>query len=399
MRKLNDWLESYLQYTENHEAPEKLHWWTGLSVLSAALRRRIWLNRGRQGRYLLYPNLYVIFVAPSALVMKSAAIKIGIELLMEAVPGVLIMQDRMTPEGLVKHLNRTTITEQRIITKDSHVFIFADELANLFGYDKQTASRMAILLTRTYECPKRYEHTTSGEGQSIIYNAYPTLLAATDPVNLKVLPPDAVGGLIGRLIFVNETTARKRVAWPDDGGTCASLEEPLLHDLREIATLEGEMIVTPAGRKRFAEWYESEEHIRTDSDPQLGAFRARCHDTALKVAMLISVARSGDLILDAPHVLGGIEFIERQIAETATALMWTGSTNYEQLRARFLNTLKRKGRPMTRSAMLRALVVSASELDEVEKTVIQEGSVGQRQVGKSLYYFLRTIELEKEVES
>lgn len=389
MRKLSDWLESYLQYTENHEAPEKLHWWTALAVLSAAIRRRVWLTRGRQGRYVIYPNLYIIFVAPSALVMKSAAIKIGVELLTEAVPAMTIMQDRMTPEGLVRHLNRTTVTDQRVLTKDSHVFIYADELANLFGYDKATASRMAILLTRTYECPKRYEHTTAGEGQVTIYNSYPTLLAATDPVNLKVLPPDAVGGLIGRLIFVNETKPRKRVAWPDDTSTCLPLEEPLIHDLTQISNLQGEMTVTPMGRKRFAEWYESEQHVRTDTDPQLGAFRARCHDTALKVAMLISVARSDSLVLDAPHILGGIEFIERQVHETSTALLWTGSTNYEQTRAKFLYTLTRHGRPMARSMMLKALAISATELDEVERSLIQEGSIIQRQVGRGLYYCLQ----------
>lgn len=142
MRKLGDWLESYLVYTEKQESPEKLHFWIGLSALSAALKRQVWMNRGY---YKLYPNTYVLLVAESAMLRKSTAMDIGIKLVRDAVPDIHYISGSMTPEGLMKHMNRIKVgtgeNGKPIVRYDSHILIHADELAELFGFDRQRASR------------------------------------------------------------------------------------------------------------------------------------------------------------------------------------------------------------------------------------------------------------------
>ena len=59
-RQLDDWLDSYLDFTTGNESPEKLHLWTALALLSAAVKRQIWMDRGF---YKLYTNIYVLMVA------------------------------------------------------------------------------------------------------------------------------------------------------------------------------------------------------------------------------------------------------------------------------------------------------------------------------------------------
>ena len=229
-RQLSDWLDSYLDYTSDQESPEKLHLWTGLAVLSAVLRRRVWMDRAF---YHLFPNIYVLIVAESARIRKSTAMKIGLTLMENSVKDVYTLGDAMTPEGLVKALNRPPTVKANEEEPDkpfitpvrSDIMIHADELANLFGYDRLRASKMAILLTRIYESPEKYEHTTKTDTKILLRNLYPTLLAGTDPRNLKVLPEEAVGGLIGRLIFVTAREKRRAIAWPERSDRSKALYE------------------------------------------------------------------------------------------------------------------------------------------------------------------------------
>ena len=61
MRKLDDWLTSFMDYTASMSAPKLFRQWTGLSMLSAALERKVWIET-ELGH--LYPNLYVFLVSP-----------------------------------------------------------------------------------------------------------------------------------------------------------------------------------------------------------------------------------------------------------------------------------------------------------------------------------------------
>src|SRR6266571_5580946 len=188
-RLLSDWLESYLEFTSNQESPEKLHLWTGLVVISGAIRRRLFMDRGV---YRLYPNIYVIIVAESARIRKSTAMTIGMNLLKDSIKDVYYMSGSMTPEGLIKVLNRPPVvtapdendpTKLTISPIRSDVVVHSDELANLFSYDKQRASRMAILLTQMYDAEEDYVHTTKTDSKIILRNTYPVLIAGTDPRN------------------------------------------------------------------------------------------------------------------------------------------------------------------------------------------------------------------------
>ena len=374
-RALPDWLQGYLQYTENHEAPEKIHLWVGLSILSTALRRQVFMDRGI---YALYPNLYVVFVAESAEVRKSIAIDMGLPLLEDAIPDIEILGGRMTPEGIVKHLNRTKLTvnptdpSHPFIKQESHILIHGDELATLFGYDKNTASRMTILLTQAYGSQKSYKHTTKSDAQIILHNLYITLLAATDPRNLKVLPEDAIGGLIGRTIFVTSRERRRPIAWPQKPS--ASLHDSLVVDLARIGALSGMVNVTQEAKDFFEAWYIKFSDTKVE-DPRLGAFHKRAHDTALKIAMLLSVSESNDLIVHARHVVGGIAFIEKQLPEFARIANWSNTSIFAQNRARFLDVLKRGGGLATKKLVLRTLAVNMEDLHAIENALVHEGAI------------------------
>jgi hypothetical protein len=349
-------------------------------------------------KYDLFPNIYVLIVSASGKVRKSVAINIGINMLKTAIEDAYIVGDRLSPEGLVKHVNRTVTTVsngQRSHVGDSSVFLHADELANLFGYDKAMASRLSILLTRLYESQERYTHTTSHEGMRELHNVYFNMLAATAPQNLKVIPDDATGGLLGRLILVTGDRIRKPIAWENEDQKTKDADEllriALVTDLRQISTLNGEMRATPNAREIFARWYVKQFEIDL-KDPKMDAFQSRFHDTAIKIAMLLSVSRSDDLTIHSREMSRGIEIMEHQLLIRESVLSLTGSSDYAVNRGKFLDLLRRYGGVANRQQLMKAMIVPASEFDVIVATLREEGTIEGHHAGKKgiSVYRLRT---------
>ena len=376
-RILDDWLDSYLAFTEGQESPEKLHIWTAIALLSASLKRQVWMDRGY---YQLFTNVYVLIVAESGEVRKSASMDIGMPILLEAVKDIHTMSDSLTSEGLIKHMNRITVhinleePDKPIKMTDSHLFIHADELASLFSFDKQRASKMTMILTTLYGSRDRYEHTTKGDGKVVTFNNYITLIAATDPRNLRVLPEEAIGGLLGRLVFITAHERRALIAWPEMTKERLKIRSDLVHDLTLISKIKGEMKPTPGARQLFADWYESINSKKIE-DSHIKAFMARCHDTALKVAMLIAVSRSNELTLTETHMKGGITFIEKLMPEVARVISWTANTTFSQNKAKFIDLLRRHGGYLSYKQMLNLMSVNRDEFVMLINTLSEDGTL------------------------
>lgn len=390
-RLLADWIASYLEYTSDQQAPERLHFWTGLSLISAALKRQVWCNRVR---YKLYPNIYVVFVALSGRIRKSTAIDFGISILKDAVKDIKIIQDATTPEGLIKYANRiaTVGVGSQKFQMDSHLMVYADELASLFSYDRTRASRMSILLTKTYNCQDKYDHTTARDDTITILNPYFTILAATDPANLKVLPEDAIGGLLGRMMFISATERRKNTPrWAEEDDAHIELRNKLVYDLHTISMLGGELKILSDAREYFDRWYDKIE-VMEMSDRREGAFYERCHDTAIKVAMLHAVAKSNEPTLTLESMIIGIKLIEQQIPELKANLSWTGANVFEQHRSKFIDILLRGGGMAELKYCLHQMGMNTTDFDLFIMTLIRDGTIEPQKVIKNRVIIKMTVE-------
>lgn len=97
-RYYTDWIEGYLDYAAYSEAPKHMHFWTAVSAIAGALRRKVWID---MAYFRWYPNFYIILVAPPGIVSKSTTAGIGMDLL-RAVPGVHFGPDVVTWPALVQ---------------------------------------------------------------------------------------------------------------------------------------------------------------------------------------------------------------------------------------------------------------------------------------------------------
>src|SRR5262245_38983278 len=72
------WLKAYVQHQRFTESPESFHFWTGVSTIAGALRRKVWTDHLN---YQYTPNFYIILVAPPGVATKTTAINAGMRFL------------------------------------------------------------------------------------------------------------------------------------------------------------------------------------------------------------------------------------------------------------------------------------------------------------------------------
>jgi hypothetical protein len=155
-----NWLAAFMEYIKTMESPPMFHLWTGLSTLAGVLARKVWVIP--KYRKPIYPNFYVLLVAPSGTSRKSTTTNKGVDLL-HAVGNVRIREEKLTPEGLIAFLNqspfKTTATEGVDVSRDCTAYIYAPELSVFLGAQTY-ASGIIELLTTLYDCRPSFGYTT-----------------------------------------------------------------------------------------------------------------------------------------------------------------------------------------------------------------------------------------------
>ena len=104
-RRLNDWISSYLKFTENTESPKSYHIWAAVSCIAGALQRRTWFEWGPDT---IYPNQYIILVGPSGESRKGVAISIARGLLSKV--SVQLAGQSATKESLIQRMSENPQT-------------------------------------------------------------------------------------------------------------------------------------------------------------------------------------------------------------------------------------------------------------------------------------------------
>ena len=99
-----NWIQAYMAHSAHSESPDTFHFWTAVSTIAGALRRRVWIDN----KYFQWtPNFYIVFVAPPGIAAKTTTINIGMNLL-RRVPGVHFGPNSVTWQALIEAFARST---------------------------------------------------------------------------------------------------------------------------------------------------------------------------------------------------------------------------------------------------------------------------------------------------
>ena len=331
----NDWLSTYQnEYIIKQESPAHFHFWVGAQLISTALRRKVKIDRGA---YDVYPNQFVFLVADSGRCRKSAAMGLGMDLIINLTE-LNIINGRATVEGLLDSLSKKTsidIGAQKAIP-DGSCLIYADELSYLFGKSSYITDLISFL-TAAYTSKARLDFLTRNKGTAQVRNPCPSILAGTTPQQMGEIFPSMslYSGFMARVLLVYGTSAQsQRVSKPKIN---KNLEDKLVHDLGCMSELSGTMHLDEETETFFDQWYEE---LPPPRSAELESFHERKHDHVLKLALVLSISESDSLIIEKRHLMDAIEKIEEIELHVPQALSYIGATAQSGTRDIILRIIK-----------------------------------------------------------
>lgn len=298
-RQLDDWLKAYLAYTAPLEAPDKFHFWAGVSAVAGALRRRVWID---MGLFQWTPNFYIIFVAPPGIVSKSTTLSVSMKFLRE-VKDVHFGPDAVTWQALTQALAAAKIEYpiNGLMYPMSCITIASSEFGTFLN--PHDSAMMSVLTDLWDGKTGAWEKHTKTSGSDKVINPWINMAACTTPGWLEGnFPEHLIGeGFTSRCIFVYAEEKRRLVAYPqkelpDD---FKELERGLKHDIQQIGKLGGSFGLTDEAFAFGQQWYEDhygsiKKEFRTK---QLAGYLARKQTMIHKLAMILTASFSDELII------------------------------------------------------------------------------------------------------
>lgn len=303
-RRHRDWITAYMHYAKHSEAPRRMHFWTAVSAIAGALRRKVWID---QAYFKWYPNFYICLVAPPGIVSKSTTADVGIRLLRK-VPEIVFGPDIVTWPSLVETFAKSTIgfEFEGAYHPMSAMTLESSEFGNLLNpQDKE----MVDLLVSLWDGKQgSFQKTTKTSGNDAIENPWINLIACTTPSWIAMNFPEYMvgGGLTSRMIFVYADKKEKRVAYPKlvVPADLASQATILVDDLTEISKLVGEFIMTPEAYSWGKRWYDDhydKAHAHLDKE-RFGGYLARKQTHIHKLAMVLSASEGDSMQITHEHL-------------------------------------------------------------------------------------------------
>lgn len=384
-----NWIEDVLTATKEVETPVNFIRWSALCSISAVLRNKVYLDKFY---YKLYPNIYVLLVGESGL-RKGFAPGISKELV-RLVGGTRIIAGRNSIQGIIQELSRTTTVQNGgpPITHSS-AYINSGEFSTSLVKDPDALT----ILTDLYDGHYNPEwKNTLKSGSENLKGVNLTLLGAMNPTHFHdlITNKEITGGFIARTMLVRETKRARRNDLLDPPENRYDVEK-LAEYLREINRIEGTFSLSPNAKKEFRDWYKD---FDAESIEDKTGTANRVHDQILKVAMLISVSKKLDKVMEVEDVKEAMDLCLTSGSEAGKITAGSGiSVDSSKITIVMQKLLTSPENKVTRLKLLKDHYgdFSALELDNIIETLENAGAVTRERAGKDVWYKLKAEVVDK----
>lgn len=325
-----NWIDHIVQIHSEFESPLTFWKWSAIASISAVVKDNVYLS---QGMFNLYPNIYVMFHADSGL-KKGPPVNLAKRLVKE-VGNTRVISGRSSIQGILKKLGTSESQPGGKIDKGSSAFICSSELSSSIVEDKAATDILTDLYDRSYNVDE-WSSLLKME-QFDLKNPTITMLTATNEAHSSSFfdRKDVAGGYFARtfIIYENEENRSNSLLVPP--------ETPINHKheaeyLKELAKLKGSFQslgsrietdahtlsiynhytkqtewFTPAGFM-YENWYvqfKKDLKLVKDSTGTLNRFGS----SVLKVAMLLSLGSSTDLVINEDCMTEAIATCEKLV--------------------------------------------------------------------------------------
>jgi hypothetical protein len=375
-RHCENWLSTLQEYVEETETPRHFWFWGGVFCIASALQRKVWLPFGMEN---LYPNLYIMLVAPPGRCRKGSPLGFARRILQAVqVPQAV---DAPTKRAFTKELDELAKTQYFWIGGESHahcsIAVVSRELSSFLAQDPKG---MIECLTDIYDSHDKWEYKTSEKGKDVLFNVCVNCFLGTTPGWIaNNLPEEAIGGgFTSRFAIVFGDSKYKWISLPPIPPL--KLYKDLVHDLGEIGQLTGKFRWGNGTFRRYDKWYlGTKKKVKEIGDPRLYGYLDRMHVMVLKVAMCLHVARSEELVLEERDMVSAIDMMELVLRTAGDAFAGHGRSRYAADTDRVLKQVKECGKTTFSNLLgMNYQDTGFTELKEVVDGVVGMGKVGRK---------------------
>lgn len=389
-----NWIDTVLLGTDHVETPKDFVRWSLFSAIAAVTSPNVSIDK--QGAYQLHPNIYVMLLAESG-VGKGFGVWLAKSLVL-ATDVTRTFAGRNSIQKIVTDLSMAyTRGKGKEMIKDARAYLSSGEFVNFLLKDEQAIS----ILTEWYDTHyvREWPNSLKSTGTETLKDVNVTLLGASTSDYLRESVPVAAirGGFFGRLMLVYSAEKGKLNALIDEPKEEEQIQ-PKIKEwskyLVELGKLEpgSKMVPTTNARNFYRPWYyDLQERIRAGKLLDKTGFIYRLHDHALKIATIISLSESTDLVLHKRHVEEGISYAQDLLAAVKKATIGVGLSASAPQNETFLRSLfKAENQTLTRKQMiaLNHAEFDSIEMDRIALTMEEAGFIQVKGNGVQAVYNL-----------
>ena len=390
-----DFIKAYMEYSAHSEAPDKFHFWTAISVVAGALRRRVWID---MGYFQWTPNFYIVFVAPPGIVSKSTTASIGMNLLRQ-IPGISFGPDAVTWQSLVQSLAASTETMmipdsdgQEVHHAMSAITIVSSEFGTFLNPNDR---EMVDVLVSLWDGQLgTWKKATKTQGDDAVENPWINIVACTTPSWIAGNFPEYMigGGFTSRTVFVYAEEKRKLVPYPADilPPNFKQMEKELVHDLEIISSeVKGQYHLSPEAKKWGEEWYEKhyEKKPAHLDNERFGGYLARKQTHIHKLSMVLAASQTDTLIIEKEHLITADAVTTVLEYDMPKVFANIGTTDITRAISEVINYVQGKGK-ISANALYQNFItrISFTDFEEVIRSCMKAGYIDQRQEGGTIVF-------------
>lgn len=339
MYKQDDFIDAFMNWTKEGEAPDTYWEAVALFILAALSDRKVWFD---QGVNLLYPNVFFTLVGPPA-TRKDGAVAFG-EKILRKIEGLSIAPDEITRQKLYMEM------EDAIKPLD-----YGDETFNYMGYNVIATEWDVFLglkdteflkrLIKFYDCKEVFEYKTKHNENNYLPNVFLNMLGCIQPDLMSdIFLPNAIGGgFTSRVVHIVETKQRQGIALPYFD---KAKEEKIMQMSRYINKTVGAFHMTEEARRWYVDWYAKSRGVSVVADnKKLQGYVHRKPQHMLKIAMLMNLSRTfgDDLSLTIEDMERGLRWLNKVEVNMAGAFKSFGASTSANVTFAVLEFIKEKG--------------------------------------------------------
>lgn len=388
-RHYEDWIKEFMSWASYGEAPFKILFWTGVSTIAGALRRKVWID---QMFFQWVPNFYIVIVAPPGIVTKTTTANIGMNLLRE-VPDIKFGPDVVTWQALIESLSKSgeavmDPSDPETLYPMSAVTIAVDEFGTFFNPDN---SEMVDVLVSLWDGKRGvFRKLTKTSGKDEIENPWINIIGCTTPDWIAGRFPQYLvgGGFTSRCVFLYADKKRQHVPYVDEVVPSGFNEtrRKLIEDLERISMMFGAFQLSPDARAWGKDWYERHWNGAAPlHEETYKGYLARKQTHIHKLAMVLSAARTSELVISLDVLKTAEEMVtavEQDMPKVFSRIGQNDLTRGASTIVSVVETAKRITKPDLYKHLFRTM--SYRDFDSALTSAIQAGHVLLAQEGNEI---------------